>query len=180
MRCRAGSVAAFEVLVRNHEAPALAVARSMLGDADDAADAVQDAFVRAWSTLNRLEPGSLFGPWFRAILRNLCLDRLRSPRRREARLEAAALDARVSNEAEGERSAARAELRAVLRGALAAISPEHRVVLVLREMEELDYTAIAETLGVPAGTVASRLHHARTALRRVLEQRGIRPEDVIV
>lgn len=76
-RCRAGQASAFEALVRKHEAPALALAGGLLGDADDAADAVQDAFVRAYRTLDRLAEGSAFGPWFRTILRNLCLDRAR-------------------------------------------------------------------------------------------------------
>ncbi|MFW6079468.1 MAG: RNA polymerase sigma factor, partial [Gemmatimonadota bacterium] len=70
-RCRRGSTAAFEPLVREYEPPALAIARGMLGDADEAADAVQDAFVRAYRSLGRLREGSRFGPWFRTILRNL-------------------------------------------------------------------------------------------------------------
>ncbi len=178
-RSRAGSVAAFEVLVRDHEAPAHAIARTLLGDADDAADAVQDAFVRAWSSLHALEPGSLFGPWFRAILRNLCLDRLRSPKRRATSHGHARSGANSWSEPEGERRAARSELRAALRAGLDELSPEHRIVLVLRELEEMDYSAIAKTIGVPPGTVASRLHHARTALRSVLERRGVTPEDMI-
>jgi RNA polymerase sigma factor (sigma-70 family) len=77
-RCRRGSTAAFEPLVRAHEARALAVAEGMLGDVDDAADAVQEAFVKAYRSLRRLREGSTFGPWFRTILRNHCRDRLRS------------------------------------------------------------------------------------------------------
>src|SRR3990172_2209835 len=84
-RCRAGSTAAFEPLVKAHEAQALLLAEGLLGDADDAEDAVQDAFVKAYRSLGKLEEGSAFGPWFRAILRNRCIDLLRSaPRRRKA------------------------------------------------------------------------------------------------
>src|SRR5687767_9312125 len=98
-RCLAGSTGAFEPLVKRHEGPALVVARSLLGDPDEAADAVQDAFVRAYHTLGRLRPGSAFGPWFRAILRNLCLDRLRSPRRRGQSLDEDVVDERVWTDA---------------------------------------------------------------------------------
>jgi RNA polymerase sigma-70 factor, ECF subfamily len=79
VKCRRGSTKAFEPLVLRYEGQALAIAESLLLDRDDAADAVQDAFVRAFRGLGKLAEGSSFGPWFRSIVRNLCLDRLRSP-----------------------------------------------------------------------------------------------------
>jgi RNA polymerase sigma factor (sigma-70 family) len=93
VRCRAGSTAAFEPLVRRHEGRALHIAELLLGDADDAADAVQEAFVRAYRSLDGLRPGSDFGAWFRSILRNHCLDRIRSaPRRRNVPLDTRTAD----------------------------------------------------------------------------------------
>jgi len=68
-------------------------------------------------------------------------------------------------------------LAAAVRDALGALSPEHRTVLVLKELEGLSYAQIAETLGIQPGTVASRLHHARAALRKVLNDRGITLEE---
>ena len=177
-RCLAGSTAAFEPLVRRHEGRALVVARSLLGDPDDAADAVQDAFVRAYRTLERLRPGSQFGPWFRAILRNLCLDRLRSPRRRGQSLDDTVVDARVWDEPDAPEAAERSELAALVDAALVELSPEHREVLVLKEMEGLDYREISQLLGVPKGTVGSRLFHARAALQKVLLTQGVTLEDV--
>jgi RNA polymerase sigma-70 factor, ECF subfamily len=178
LRCRRGSAADFEPLVRRYEGRALAVAEGYLGDADDAADAVQEAFVKAFRTLDRLQEGSGFGPWFRTILRNHCLDRLRSPRRRDERWTERTVDRTVWSEAEGAGGVEREQLSAAVRSALAALSPEHRAILVLREMEGLGYAEIAAATGIPAGTVASRLHHARAALREVLVSRGITLEEV--
>jgi RNA polymerase sigma-70 factor, ECF subfamily len=177
-RCLGGSSAAFEPLVRRHEGPALVVARSLLGDPDEAADVVQDAFVRAYRTMGRLRPGSAFGPWFRAILRNLCLDRLRSPVRRGQSLDERVIDARVWSEPIAARAAEKGELAAAVQAALARLSAEHREVLVLKEMEGLGYQEIAAALGVPKGTVGSRLFHARAALQEVLLGQGLTLEDV--
>jgi RNA polymerase sigma-70 factor (ECF subfamily) len=177
-RCLAGSHAAFEPLVRRHEGRALAVAGAMLGDADEAADAVQDAFVRAYRTLGRLRPGSAFGPWFRTMVWNLCVDRLRSPRRGRQSLDERALDTRLRSEATGAVDLERRELAALVHSALARLSDEHRQVLVLKEMEGLGYAEIAGALGVPQGTVGSRLYHARAALQKVLLAQGVTLEDI--
>jgi len=178
-RCRRGSTAAFEPLVRAHEARALAVAEGMLGDADEAADAVQDAFVRAFRSLGRLREGSAFGPWFRTILRNHCRDLLRSvPTRTHVRWEEGAGGDAGSDAPEASIAMERAELSAAVRASLARLSPEHREVLVMKEMEGLSYAEIAEATDTPAGTVASRLYHARAALRKVLIAGGISLEGV--
>lgn len=189
-RCREGEPGAYESLVRSHEGWAMAYAGAMLGSEDDAADAVQDAFVRAYRNLGDLEPGRAFGAWFRAILRNRCLDELRSARsRREVRDE----DGRPGEEAgsrarrgrrgrrrpDAPRRLERQELGRSVRSALSELSREKRAVLVLREMEGMSYGEIADRLGVSDGTVASRLHHGRRELRRVLEERGITPEDIV-
>jgi RNA polymerase sigma-70 factor, ECF subfamily len=169
MRCRAGSAAAFEPLVRRHEARALALAEALLGDADDAADAVQDAFVKAYRSLGRLRAGSDFGAWFRTILRNHCMDRLRSARRRRrVPLERATTETGACSQQAGSSVIEQQQLADILHGAMAQLSAEHREILVLKEIEGLSYAEIASATGVPGGTVASRIHHARSALRRLL------------
>jgi RNA polymerase sigma-70 factor, ECF subfamily len=176
-RCRGGNAGAFEPLVRAHEPRALAVAEGLLGDADEAADAVQEAFVKAYRALSRLGEGRPFGPWFRAIVRNHCLDRLRSPQRRRVEWSASSRHPALRVEPTGTDALERGELRGAVRSALAALSAEHREVLVLKEIEDLSYAEIGETLGIAAGTVASRLYHARAALRKVLVARGFTTED---
>ncbi|HUF50208.1 MAG TPA: sigma-70 family RNA polymerase sigma factor [Longimicrobiales bacterium] len=163
--CRAGSRRAFEPLVRRHERRALSVAEALLGDADEAADAVQDAFVKAYRTLGRLGQDSEFGPWFHAILRNHCLDLLRAaPRRTRVSLERSELRT-YGADAAGSAAIEQEQLAAAVWRALGRLTPEHRQILVLKEIEGMSYADIALAAGIPAGTVASRLHHARAALR---------------
>lgn len=178
-RCRGGSTTAFEPLVRSHEARALAIAEGLLGDPDDAADAVQEAFVKAFRALDRMRNGSAFGPWFRTILRNHCRDRLRrASGRPSVPWDAGVVDPAAAAPSPGLGAIERDELAAAVRSALAKLSPEHREILVLKEMEGLEYAEIARELGIPGGTVASRLHYARGLLRRILTAEGISLEGV--
>ena len=170
-RCRAGSAAAYEPLVRRYEAGGLALAGTLLGDQDEAQDAVQDAFVKAYRSLNRLADGSEFGPWFRRILRNLCLDRLRSaPRRSRVPWDDATVDRAVWSEPAGSVAIEQEQLAATIRAALDRLSVEHRDVLVLKEIEGLSYAEIAKLTDSSPGTVGSRLFHARAALRTIMEE----------
>ena len=172
-QCRRGRTRAFEPLVIGYQGEAMAMATALLLNPDDAADAVQDAFVRAYRGLGKLATGSAFGPWFRMIVRNTCLDRLRARRRRnhvpihEATSEELGLDPVGTTRIERE------QLSASVWTALLTLSEAHRQALVLKEIEGLGYAEIARVLGIPDGTVASRVYHARAALKRALQTNGI-------
>jgi RNA polymerase sigma-70 factor (ECF subfamily) len=172
--CRRGRRDAFEPLVMRYQGEALAVAEALLLDPDEAADAVQDAFVRAYHGLGRLAEGSGFGPWFRTILRNRCLDRLRSTahRGRETITDDIVRD-HAWVDPVGSELIEREQLATSVHRALRMLSRSHREILVLKEMDGLGYAEIAATLGIPEGTVASRVYHARAALRRVLLDQGV-------
>jgi RNA polymerase sigma-70 factor (ECF subfamily) len=176
-QCQRGRYAAFEPLVLKYQGEALAVAEALL-DPDDAADAVQDAFVRAFRNVRSLTSGSGFGPWFRTILRNRCLDRLRSVAHRgretitEDRVAAHAWIDPVGTE-----HLERDQLASVVHRALHTLSAAHREVLVLKEMDGLGYAEIASALRIPEGTVASRVYHARAALRRALSDLGVTAKE---
>jgi RNA polymerase sigma-70 factor (ECF subfamily) len=142
------------------------VARRILGDEDTAWDAVQEALLSLW--LGGEMPSNLRAWMVRAVVhRSLHLSRCRSRRRRHedaariGRLEESDRDDPASH-LEGE------ELRRTLREALSEIAPDYRSVLVLSVIEQMDYDSIAATLGVPIGTVRSRLNRSRKALREVL------------
>jgi RNA polymerase sigma-70 factor, ECF subfamily len=176
VRCRAGSAAAFEPLVRRHEGRALVLAELLLGDADDAADAVQEAFVKAYRALGGLRPGSDFGAWFRSILRNHCLDRIRSaPRQRNVPLDERTADRAGWTEPMGSDAIEREQLAQRVRALLAGLSQDHREILTLKEVEGMSYAEIARAMDIPAGTVASRLYHARAALRAAALDAGLAP-----
>jgi RNA polymerase sigma-70 factor (ECF subfamily) len=136
----------------------------ILGDAREAEDATQDAMLRAWHqkrSLRRLESAQA---WFDRILVNVCRDRLR---RRRPGVRWTDVDAAVPAVA-ADPFAAMLARDAVLR-ALSTLSADHRIVLVLRFWADLPVEAIAERLGIPAGTAKSRLHYATQALRDALE-----------
>lgn len=173
-KCQAGQHRFYEPLVRAYEPDAQRVAMGMLGDADAAHDAVQESFIKAFRALDRFELGRSFRPWFLQILRNHCRDMLR---RRKAGFEVQRMDRvlaeRLPSSSDPERDHRRAEAREVLWQGLGRLSPEHREVLVLKELQGLGYAEIAEAVDVPEGTVASRLYHARRALREALEEMGV-------
>lgn len=175
IKCRSGDPRFYEPLVRAYEGPAMRVAVGMMGNPDDAHDAVQEAFVKVYKSLARFDVKRSFGPWFFQILRNQCRDMIRS-RQSRGRLET--VDERLelrpaSEEAGPERALERSAAGAVLWRGLDRIGDEHREILVLKELEGFRYSEIAEILEIPEGTVASRLFHARRALKDALEAMGM-------
>lgn len=140
-----------------------ALAVSLLGNADDAADALQDAVATVLRVRSYDPAQGTFKAWFLTVVRNRCLDVLRQRRRRpQSDIEPAEI---ATEDNEGpEAVAARDEMTAIVKRELASLPPAHREILILREFLDLGYAEIAHVLGVPTGTVMSRLHRARSAL----------------
>lgn len=174
-KCRAGEARFYEPVVRAYEGRALRVAAGMMGDREAARDAVQDAFIRAWQSLDGYDPERPFGPWFFRILRNRCRDLLRGRSSRRGREERSARRAPGygPDDPDGRRVQDRRDHRRLVWDALDRIDTKHREVLVLKELDGLSYEEIADVLEIPSGTVGSRLYHAREALRRQLEEAGV-------
>jgi len=171
----AGDARFYEPLVRAYEPKGLRIALGIMANGDDARDALQEAFVKAWQNLGRFDLKRPFGPWFYQILRNQCRDMLRS-RKSRSRLEEPdeKLELRPADPESGpERRRERSSARELLWRALERVGPDHREVLVLKELEGFRYGEIAVILAIPEGTVASRLFHARRALKEVLEEMGV-------
>ena len=139
------------------------LATLILRDRDEAEDATQEAIARAWSSWETLRDPSRFDAWFDRILLNVCRNRMRHVR---AILVVALDDAyeMPSADAHGATIA-----RLTLEPAFARLSPEERIIVVLRFWRDLPVDEIAERLGLPAGTVKSRLHYALEALRAAIE-----------
>ncbi len=167
-RARQGDLPAFEEIVRRYQRRVYGVALRIVRSHAVADDVAQDAFLRAWQSLDRFELGRPFGPWVCRIAANLAVNHVRSPVTREDPLP----------EGHGETKAARGNpLDAVLDGeaqrllheALEGLPPEQRAVFVLRAVEGMSYREIADALGLSPGTVMSRLFRAREKLARALE-----------
>jgi RNA polymerase sigma-70 factor (ECF subfamily) len=173
-KCKAGDSRFYEPLVRAYEQPGLRLALGMLGNLEDAKDAIQNAFVKTFEAMAQFDLRRPFGPWFFQILRNQCRDQLRS---RKARFRLETLDERLElRPADPETGPARfrerAEAREIIWEALERIGDEHREILILKELQGFRYGEIAAILEIPEGTVASRLYHARRSLKEALEKIG--------
>ena len=166
-RAQSGDRDAFGALVSRYMRQAYSAALGLVGSHDDAMDLSQEAFARAFRARMSLDPDRPFYAWLYTILRRLCFNFLRDRKTRARKLEAAAVWLADETGTFGEnplRAAERSELRLVVAAAIDELPDRQREVLVLKEFEGLKYREIAELLGIPLGTVMSRLYSARRHL----------------
>ena len=163
-RCLQGDSAAFEAIVRRYERVLFGVARRMLGNYEDALDATQNAFIRAYEGLDQFDPERRFFSWIYRIAINECLNA------RRARRPDDPLPEEMEAPAEGSPFAGveKAERSLVIDAALGRLSEDHRLVVVLRHFADLSYGEISDAIGVPEKTVKSRLFDARQRLGLLL------------
>jgi len=168
-RCLTGDPEAFRTVVERYQGRALGHAIAIIRNRDDALDVVQEAFLNAHQALRTFDRERAFYPWFYAILRNCCYRQLAS-RATNAPDSGIRVDLLES-------PGVSVEERLAIEEALAALSPVDREIVMLRHFDGLSYAELAAALGIPAGTVMSRLFNARQRLRESLG-RGIAPEQV--
>jgi RNA polymerase sigma-70 factor (ECF subfamily) len=162
-RARRGDHEAFAALIRHYDPGLRALTYRLLGDRDRMDDALQDAYVKAFTALPRFRGSAKVGTWLYRIVYNVCLDELRRARRnRQVLLEEAGL--RGSTRDAGDEVAGRGDLAR----ALAGLTPEDRAAVLLVDAQGFSYVEAGQVLDVPAGTIASRLNRARAELREVL------------
>jgi RNA polymerase sigma-70 factor (ECF subfamily) len=178
-RLQAGDPAAFETLVRTYSMPLLRAARRFLRSEEDARDAVQDAFVAVSRSIGSFNANAQLSTWIHRILINACLMKLRSQRRHpeediEQYLPHFLEDGhQVPSSASWNEPAdallERAEVRELVRSSIDRLPESYRVVLMLRDIEELSTEETAQALDISPNAVKVRLHRARQALRTQLD-----------
>jgi len=169
-RAQQGDREAFAQLLRDHHLRVYNLAAYIVGDRTEAEDVTQQAFVRAWEELPRLRDPQAFTAWVNRIARNLARDRAREGGAR-ARFEGPQPDPPETGNAEArgpEESLVVREREQDIHRAVATLSEAHQEVVVMHHLEGKPVVEIAQQLGVPLGTVLSRLARARAALRRKL------------
>lgn len=174
-----GNADEYEKLVLEYQKNVYNLALRMTGDPEDAADMAQEAFIKAYNSLSGYRGDSKFSVWLYRIVSNVCLDFLRAKKRRQTVSlsvtdddgEDTKLD--IADESQSpERIFERAMTRDAVRRGLAALTPEYRQILILRELQGMSYEEIAAVLGLESGTVKSRIFRARKKLCAFLLRDG--------
>jgi len=172
--CLQGDTAAFGDLVRRYQDRLYHTVYRLVDNAEDAQDVVQETFLNAYQSLDRFKGDSLFFTWLYRIAVNTAIS-FKRKKRVVARIDGGKgeLGIEPADSSELNRpghALEQAEQERRVKQALARLSPEHRAVLVMKDMEGQKYENMAEVLQVPIGTIRSRLHRARFELRALLEQ----------
>jgi RNA polymerase sigma-70 factor (ECF subfamily) len=176
-RLQRGDQDAFESLVRTHGGRLLSVARRFLGSNEDAEDAVQETFIKAFKSIHTFEERAQLHTWLHRIVVNTSLMKLRERRRKPQEsiddlLPTFVADGHQTTESHewSDALVERKETAAIVRQAIAALPEQHRTVLILRDIEERDTAETAAILGTTTTVVKVRLHRARQALRTLLDR----------
>lgn len=177
-----GDPAAFEQLVLKYQKPVYNLALRTLGDPDEAFDAAQEAFIRAWKKLDSVRADAAFSSWLYRLTTNVCLDMLRAnKRKRTISLTVEEGEAPIDlpdPTPTPEDALMKASDREAVRAAMDSLEPDQRQVLTLRIINDLSYQQIAEVLDVAEGTVKSRLSRARQCLKNKLLRSGNLPDGI--
>jgi RNA polymerase sigma-70 factor (ECF subfamily) len=179
-RARKRDKAAFGLLVGRHERRAYAVALAMLRNPDDARDVTQEAFLKAWRSLDTFEGQAAFSTWLHRIVANLCIDAMRKRRPTTSYDDAHVHEEDDLPEADEMmpqtagfhpgRALENKELGQAITAALDKLTDNHRAVLIMRELEGMSYHDMAQAMGCSEGTIMSRLFHARKKLQVALRE----------
>jgi len=172
-RCLTGDQAAWELIVRQHWRKVFNLAYKFVGRHDEAEDLTQDIFLKIFRALHTFDRRANFQTWLISISRNLCIDHYRSVRK-ERETMARDVDASdltpVSRERTPLGELEQIDLRQIIRQALAELPPALKEAVVLRDLQEFSYQEIADKLGLPEGTVKSRINRGRLELARQLRR----------
>jgi RNA polymerase sigma-70 factor (ECF subfamily) len=168
-RCLTGDQSAWDTIVHLYWRKVFNIAYKFVGRHDEAEDLAQDVFLKLFKSLKTFDRRANFSTWLISVSRNLCIDHYRSMRR-EHEIVTHDVDVVVLAQPSGVDSAhtilERRDRVALLRAALDKLAPSLRTAVILRDIQELSYQEIAEQLGVPEGTVKSRINRGRTELAR--------------
>lgn len=169
VRAQQGDLRSFEVLLRRHQQAMYRVALRVLGDPGDAEDAVQEAFVACWRSLDSYRGDAAFSSWLYRIVTNRCLTMIRSRRRHPTSPLDDSERTVAQPGASPERAAETDAEMAAVAGAVAALPVEQRICWVLRENDRLGYDEIAHIVGATPDAVRGRIHRARQTLARHMQ-----------
>ena len=172
-RCLQGDQAAWDLIVRQHWRKVFNIAYKFVGRHDEAEDLTQDVFLKIFKALNTFDRRANFQTWLISVSRNLCIDHYRSVRKERETIDRAVDASELSPASLDAGPMAALEQRdrvALLRQALASLPETLRTAVVMRDLQELSYSEIADRLRLPEGTVKSRINRGRTELAQHIKR----------
>jgi RNA polymerase sigma-70 factor (ECF subfamily) len=171
-KCKNGDLDAFDQLVKRYETKVYSLAYRFTGNHADANDLAQETFIRVYQALSSFRGDSSFATWLYRVASNVCRDELRRQQRRkkislDEMMSQAGGNLYLADEGESpEESLEKSELQQAVQKCLNSLSDEHRLILIMREIQGLSYEEIAAALDCSLGTVKSRLNRSRQALKQ--------------
>jgi len=173
-RFKAGDTSAFEEIVLRYQDKVYNLCRHMLGNADDAEDAAQDVFLKAYQALPKFQPDASLYTWLYRIATNTCIDYKKKPIFESLFGDSGEgeklIHDRASDAPSPEKLYQSKQIDEALRESLGKLSPKLRAIIILKEIEELSYDEIADTLDISMGTVKSRIARAREELQKLMQK----------
>ncbi|WP_347491534.1 RNA polymerase sigma factor [Desulfoscipio sp. XC116] len=177
-KTKKGDLDAFDELVRRYEAKIYGLAYRFMGNHADASDLTQDTFIRLYKVLAGFRGDAAFSTWLYRIAANICRDELRKRQRRRSvsmdeMIEASPANMPTADDSYSpEETVQRREVQRQVQICLSKLSEDHRLILIMREIQGLSYEEIADVLQCSLGTVKSRISRARNALKEKMRRRG--------
>jgi RNA polymerase sigma-70 factor (ECF subfamily) len=174
-RFKGGDTSAFEEIVLTYQDKIYSLCRYMLGNAHDAEDAAQDAFLKAYQALPKFQPEASLYTWLYRIATNTCIDYKRKPIFFESLFGSSEEGGRLAHDRASdapspEKLYQSKQIGEALREILGKLSPKLRAIIILKEIEELSYEEIADALEISMGTVKSRIARAREELQKLMQK----------
>lgn len=178
-RSKDGDIQAFEQLIENYQTKVFNIALRIIGNYDDANDLAQEVFLRVYKSIKSFKGESSFSTWIYKITKNVCLDEIRKRRNKnvisldeEIKLNSGEVTRQVeSSDDTPDVALEKSEMKDLINKAISELSDEHRVVIVLRDIQGFSYEEIAKIIDCPEGTVKSRINRARKALKKILKSK---------
>ena len=178
IEAKKGNLAAFRLLVENHQTFVYRVAFRLLSNKEEAEDAVQECFIRVWKNLKRFNVNKKLTTWLYCIITNLCYDRLRRAQRRNKGLSYHSTDLSLLEDNNNpEKIFNNKHLLGIIKKLVYTLPPKQKIVFILRDLEDRDINNVADILNLSHKSVKSNLYFARKQLRTKLMELKINNED---
>lgn len=177
-KAKKGDIGAFELLIEKHQKFVFNIALKMIGNYDDASELAQEALIKVFKSIGSFKEEASFSTWVYRITTNVCLDELRKRKNRnityidedimteDGEIKREIVDLNPLPDAVAENN----ELKKAVNAAIMALSEEHRIVVVMRDINGMSYEEIAKAINCPEGTVKSRINRARQTLKEILQK----------